>query len=88
MRTSFLVHTMSWERRAAYSDSVCNISVGAAEAAVVESLSTYVRCCIATCGGGIGAAARSACWRHLHGAVTIWLGNLPMKVANFEPVLH
>ncbi|GMH45433.1 hypothetical protein BSKO_13390 [Bryopsis sp. KO-2023] len=47
--------------------------VGAAEAVALESLSSHIRCCISTCGDGIGGAAREACWRHLYGAVTLWL---------------
>ncbi|KAK9820240.1 hypothetical protein WJX72_007827 [[Myrmecia] bisecta] len=47
-------------------------SLALVEAAALESLSTNIRCCIATCGGG-GAAARGDCWRHLFGTVTVWL---------------
>ena len=45
----------------------------ATEAVVFESLCDNVRCCISTSGGGTGAAARAACWQHLHGHVTVWL---------------
>lgn len=47
--------------------------LGAAEALVLESLSTSVRCSVSTCGGGRAAAARPFCWRHLHGHLCIWL---------------
>lgn len=48
--------------------------LGGTEAVVLGSLSTQIRSCIATCGGGGGAAARGDCWRYLFGFVTIWLG--------------
>jgi hypothetical protein len=38
-----------------------------AENAVFGELSTYLRLCIATSGGGRGAAARGACWDYLFG---------------------
>lgn len=41
-----------------------------------ESFSSYLRCVISTCGNGIGAAARAACWRYIFGALTIWIGML------------
>ena len=44
-----------------------------AEAMVLESLCTFARCAVATLGEGAGAAARSACWRHLYGGITVWL---------------
>jgi len=48
-------------------------SLAVAEAQVLEELSTQGRTCVATVGGGCGAAARGACWRFLHGAITVWL---------------
>lgn len=48
--------------------------LGGTEAVVLGSLSTQIRSCIATCGGGGGAAARGDCWRYLFGFITIWLG--------------
>jgi shikimate kinase len=48
-------------------------SLALAEAQILEQLSTQGRTCVATVGGGQGAAARSAVWRHLHGAFAIWL---------------
>lgn len=48
--------------------------LGGTEAVVLGSLSTQIRSCIATCGGGGGAAARGDCWRYLFGFVTVWLG--------------
>ena len=49
-------------------------ALGGAEVVVLSSLSTQIRSCIATCGGGGGAAARGDCWRYLFGFITIWLG--------------
>lgn len=49
-------------------------ALGGAEVVVLGSLSTQIRSCIATCGGGGGAAARGDCWRYLFGFITIWLG--------------
>ena len=51
--------------------------LGAAEALVLESLSTTVRCSLSTCGGGRAATARPFCWRHLHGHFCIWLDCSP-----------
>jgi len=48
--------------------------LGGTEAVVLGSLSTQIRSCIATCGGGGGAAARGDCWLYLFGFVTVWLG--------------
>ena len=44
-----------------------------AEAAVLETASTFVRTAVACRGGGGGAAARGACWRHIHGGIGVWL---------------
>lgn len=52
---------------------VCYVDVGLSEAMVFESLSDHIRCVISTCGGGVGAAARAACWRYIFGALTIWI---------------
>lgn len=49
-------------------------ALGAAEVLVLEKLSTQVRACIGTCGGGGGAAARGNAWRYLFGQLTIWIG--------------
>ena len=51
--------------------------LGAAEALVLESLSTTVRCSLSTCGGGRAATARPFCWRHLHGHFCVWLDGSP-----------
>lgn len=51
--------------------------LGAAEALVLESLSTTVRCSLSTCGGGRAATARPFCWRHLHGHFCVWLDCSP-----------
>ncbi|KAL0018672.1 hypothetical protein WJX79_008538 [Trebouxia sp. C0005] len=53
--------------------------LGGTEAVVLGSLSTQIRSCIATCGGGGGAAARGDCWRYLFGFVTIWLDDTWQK---------
>lgn len=50
-----------------------NAGEAVAEAMLLEELSTVVRCCVATLGGGRGAAARGDCWRHLFGGVTVFL---------------
>eukprot|EP00210_Caulerpa_lentillifera_P000467 g450.t1 len=47
--------------------------LGLSEVMVFESFSSYLRCVISTCGDGIGAAARAACWRYIFGALTIWI---------------
>lgn len=47
--------------------------LGSVEAALLEQLSTQLRCCIATAGGGSGAAAREDSWRHLFGSITVWI---------------
>lgn len=44
-----------------------------AEAAVLESASTFIRTAVACRGGGQGAAARGACWRHIFAGVSVWL---------------
>lgn len=49
-------------------------ALGGAEVVVLGSLSTQIRSCIGTCGGGGGAAARGDCWCYLFGFITIWLG--------------
>ena len=49
-------------------------ALGGAEFVVLQELSANLRCCVATAGGGVGAAARGDCWPALFGAVTIWLG--------------
>lgn len=41
---------------------------------VLAHLSTQLRSCVATYGGGGVAAARGDCWQHLFGFITIWLG--------------
>jgi hypothetical protein len=38
-----------------------------------EQLSTYLRLCVATAGGGRGATARGDCWTWLFGSVTVWV---------------
>lgn len=38
-----------------------------------EQLSTYLRLCVATCGGGRGATARGDCWTWLFGMVSVWV---------------
>ena len=48
-----------------------------AENAVFEQLSTHIRCCVSTSGGGRGAAARGACWDYLFGQFTVWLDDVP-----------
>lgn len=62
-------------------------ALGGAEAVVLESLSTQLRSCIATCGGGRGAAARGDCWRHLFGFITLWLGEKHSSVFTTRLVL-
>ena len=47
--------------------------LAAAEAAVLKQLSTMIRCCVATGGGGTGASARGDCWDYLFGQFTVWL---------------
>ena len=56
-------------------------ALGAAEVLVLEKLSTQVRACIGTCGGGGGAAARGNAWRYLFGQLTIWLGEHRLRGA-------
>mmetsp|Transcript_15605 Transcript_15605/g.26291 ORF Transcript_15605/g.26291 Transcript_15605/m.26291 type:complete len:310 (+) Transcript_15605:69-998(+) len=48
-------------------------ALGGAEFVVLQELSANLRCCVATAGGGVGAAARGDCWPALFGAITIWL---------------
>ena len=48
-----------------------------AETAVFEELSTFIRCCVGTSGGGRGATARGACWDYLFGQFTVWLDDVP-----------
>lgn len=48
-----------------------------AENAVLEQLSTMLRCCTATSGGGKCATARGACWDYLFGQFTVWLDDVP-----------
>lgn len=43
------------------------------EAQALEELSSIGRVVVATCGGGRGAAARGAVWRHLFAGCTVWL---------------
>lgn len=43
------------------------------EAMILEQLCYAARCTAATLGGGNGAAARGACWRHMYGGITVWL---------------
>ena len=38
-----------------------------------EQLATFLRVCVATCGGGRGATARGDCWTWLFGAITVWV---------------
>mmetsp|Transcript_8227 Transcript_8227/g.30511 ORF Transcript_8227/g.30511 Transcript_8227/m.30511 type:complete len:268 (-) Transcript_8227:1068-1871(-) len=38
-----------------------------------EQLSTFLRLCVATCGGGRGATARGDCWAWLFGSMTVWV---------------
>ena len=38
-----------------------------------EQLATFLRLCVATCGGGRGATARGDCWTWLFGAITVWV---------------
>jgi len=38
-----------------------------------EQLSTFLRLCVATCGGGRGATARGDCWAWLFGSLTVWV---------------
>lgn len=38
-----------------------------------EQLSTYLRLCVATSGGGRGATARGDCWTWLFGMITVWV---------------
>jgi shikimate kinase len=47
-----------------------------AENAVLEQLSTMIRCCVATSGGGKGAAARGDCWDYIFGQFTVWLDDV------------
>ena len=47
-----------------------------AENAVLQQLSTMLRCCVATAGGGRGAAARGDCWDYLFGHFTVWLDDV------------
>ena len=47
-----------------------------AENAVLEQLSTLIRCVVATSGGGKGATARGDCWDHIFGHFTVWLDDL------------
>ena len=54
-------------------------ALGAAEVLVLEKLSTQVRACIGTCGGGGGAAARGNAWRYLFGQLTIWIGERQLR---------
>ncbi|KAJ0970862.1 hypothetical protein J5N97_018821 [Dioscorea zingiberensis] len=48
-------------------------SVAAAEAVVLESLSSHVRTVVATLGGEHGIARKPDKWRHLHAGFTVWL---------------
>jgi len=59
--------------------STQNAGEAVAEAMLLEELSTVVRCCVATLGGGRGAAARGDCWRHLFGGITVFLEVRPFS---------
>lgn len=70
-------------------------ALGAAEVLVLEKLSTQVRACIGTCGGGGGAAARGNAWRYLFGQLTIWIDeaaqtqeDAPQREAYEQAELH
>ena len=57
-----------------------------AENAVLEQLSTLIRCTIGTNGGGRGATARGDCWDYMFGQFTIWLDDAgAVKAAESDP---
>lgn len=62
------------------------------EAMVLEQLCFAARCSAATLGGGNGAAARGACWRHMYGGITVWLDlggtDGPQKEAYEQAEIH
>lgn len=55
-----------------------------AEAQVLESLATFVRCVVSTAGGGAYAAARGDCWRFLYAGVTLWVDSEDAAAAGAE----
>ena len=61
-----LLHRRHWS---ALEESVAVLG----EAQALEELSSIGRVVVATCGGGRGAAARGAVWRHLFGGCVVWL---------------
>jgi len=52
-------------------------ALAVAELQVASALSTQLRACISTCGGGVGVAAREKGWRYLFGQVAVWLDDNP-----------
>ena len=57
-----------------------------AENAVLEQLSTMIRCCVATSGGGKGATARGDCWDYIFGQFTVWLDDVDaVEKAKLDP---
>ena len=57
-----------------------------AENAVLEQLSTMIRCCVATSGGGKGATARGDCWDYIFGQFTVWLDDVnAVEKAKLDP---
>lgn len=57
-----------------------------AENAVLEQLSTMIRCCVATSGGGKGATARGDCWDYIFGQFTVWLDDVDaVEKAKHDP---
>ena len=57
-----------------------------AENAVLEQLSTLIRCAVGTSGGGRGATARGDCWDYLFGQFTVWIDDAEaMAAAESDP---
>ena len=69
----------------AFRDENGEDELGMAEVQVVVGLSTQVRSCISTLGGGYGAAAREGAWRYMHGQVAVWLDTTPTEKEESAP---